>query len=213
MGFLNELVGWKHGVACGIKYALNLGTVKDLKPGEIRDVRIFKHDITYVAKALNMGCSQGDSVDVADVHEFLEENNMTPETTDIEALKNKFPDIEQNKLYEILGTISVITFVESRGLMLDDVDDNLVSLSRYISKLEPGCQLPSPDTIAADVSCDIGLVNKYLSLLTEYNSMSKTLRKPFTIDVPENPQQIPVQQQNQKANRKSTKNQQPAAAQ
>ena len=115
-----------------------------------------------------MGCSQGDSIDVADVHEFLEENNMTPETADIEALKNKFPDIEQNKLYEILGTISVITFVESRGLILDDVDDNLVSLSRYISKLAPESGLPSVEKIAEDTGASKELVEKYCGILQEY---------------------------------------------
>lgn len=211
MSFYGEMVGFLHGVK--FDFDMKFGRNEKKNFTGVRSVNPFDYDVEYSIKALNIGCDVGDHVDVAKVEPFLRKNNMTPETADIEVIKKQFPEFDTDKITDILGTISVITFVENHGMNLSEPNTQLVSISDYISDLEPGSILPSAEEISKTTGADIGLVYQYIGILSDFNAMARTLKKPFTIGIKENPQQIPVQQQNQKANRKSTKNQQPAAAQ
>ena len=166
MSFYGEMVGFLHGVK--FDFDMKFGRNEKKNFTGVRSVNPFDYDVQYSVKALNIGCGVGDHVDVAKVEPFLRENNMTPETADIEAIKKQFPEFDTDKINDILGIISFITFVENHGLDLSEPNTQLVSISDYISDLKPESGLPSAEKIAEDTGASKELVEKYCGILQEY---------------------------------------------
>ena len=166
MSFYGEMVGFVNGIRLGVDMALERHVDKTSTKIEIATP--FDYDVPYSIKALNIGCDVGDHVDVAKVEPFLRENNMTPETADIEAIKKQFPEFDTDKINDIFGIISFITFVENHGLDLSEPNTQLVSISDYISDLKPESGLPSAEKIAEDTGASKELVEKYCGILQEY---------------------------------------------
>lgn len=219
MGFLNELAGWAHIANVNIH---DVFSSKDDTSTTIEHVNKNKKTHAMIHnynKATNMGADYNSAKAYAAIVEAMDDGkfeiqSVIPENASL--LKTVLDGFGYSfSLDDVMSAIyvcDVISFVESKGIDLSIRDDNLIRVSKYISTCNGQV---TPDEVAKNTGVPVDSINTYFDLLNEYASRNKALHKPFTINPPVQPQQVPVSDptSQSKNSRKNSKAQQPAAAQ
>lgn len=225
MGFLNELAGWAHIANVEARAFIHGGYGSDDEGKEKitngnsiwpESTRMWVFDKN---KADNVCCSSPSAyaaIMAAVRDKRLDHSQISPENINIvqKAINSNKDEDEYDEEETLSGimAVDVISFVESKGIDLSVRYESLMAIGRFIESTNSPV---SPELIAENAGVDVDDAVIYLGILTEYASRNKALNKPFTINPPVQPQQVPVNDpaSQSKNSRKNSKAQQPAAAQ